>query len=159
MTVVAANPIVRAWYRVVDLLPLPSMRAQRRIALAALLALSLSGALAEGTVNVFNWEDYINEDAIALFEEETGIKVNYMRFTLNEDMLVQVRTSPGAAGTVVSNLRAMGARTLLLGVIGDTGEGYELRFLEQDLLAPLLEARQEEAGAAGDGTEIAAGTQ
>ena len=70
------------------------------LALAALLALSLSGALAEGTVNVFNWEDYINEDAIALFEEETGIKVNYMRFTLNEDMMVQVRTSPGAFDVV-----------------------------------------------------------
>ena len=37
------------------------------------------------------------------------------------------RPSPGAAGTVVSNLRALGARVLCLGVIGDTGEGYELR--------------------------------
>ncbi|MDI7276453.1 MAG: hypothetical protein QME94_10770, partial [Anaerolineae bacterium] len=37
------------------------------------------------------------------------------------------RPSPGAAGTVVSNLRALGAAVLCLGVIGDTGEGYELR--------------------------------
>lgn len=37
-----------------------------------------------------------------------------------------VRCSPGAAGTVVSNLRALGAGVLCLGVIGDTGEGYEL---------------------------------
>ncbi|QKT07406.1 heme A synthase [Gordonia sp. X0973] len=41
MTSVAANPIVRAWYRVVDLLPLPGITAQRRIALAALLAQAL----------------------------------------------------------------------------------------------------------------------
>ncbi len=37
------------------------------------------------------------------------------------------RPSPGAAGTVVSNLRALGPGVLCLGVIGDTGEGYELR--------------------------------
>ena len=41
MSAVAANPIVRAWYRVVDLLPEPGLRAQRRIALAALLAQAL----------------------------------------------------------------------------------------------------------------------
>ncbi len=55
---------------------------------------------AEGVVNVFNWEDYISEDALKLFEEETGIKVNYMRFTTNEDMMVQVRTSTGAFDVV-----------------------------------------------------------
>ena len=52
-------------------------------------------AAAEGTVNVYNWEDYINDEVIAMFEAETGIKVNYMGFTTNEDMLVQVRTNPG----------------------------------------------------------------
>lgn len=55
---------------------------------------------AEGVVNVFNWEDYICEDALKLFEEETGIKVNYMRFTTNEDMMVQIRTSTGAFDVV-----------------------------------------------------------
>lgn len=38
-----------------------------------------------------------------------------------------VRVSPGAAGTVVNNLAALGARVSALGVIGDTGEGYEFR--------------------------------
>ncbi|MDO5022787.1 MAG: spermidine/putrescine ABC transporter substrate-binding protein [Eubacteriales bacterium] len=56
--------------------------------------------LANGVVNVYNWEDYISEDALKLFEEETGITVNYMRFTTNEDMMVQVRTSPGAFDVV-----------------------------------------------------------
>ena len=37
------------------------------------------------------------------------------------------RPSPGAAGTVVANLRALGAQVSVLGVIGDTGEGYELQ--------------------------------
>ncbi len=69
-------------------------------ALALVLVLSVTGALASGVVNVYNWEDYIDDEVIAQFEEETGIKVNYMRFTLNEDMMVQVRTSPTAFDVV-----------------------------------------------------------
>lgn len=40
--------------------------------------------------------------------------------------VVQVRSSPGAAGTVTSNLRALDVRISALGVIGDDGMGYEL---------------------------------
>ena len=53
-------------------------------------------AFAEEVVNVFNWEDYIDESVIQQFQQETGIKVNYMRFTTNEDMMVQVEANPGA---------------------------------------------------------------
>jgi sugar/nucleoside kinase (ribokinase family) len=39
-----------------------------------------------------------------------------------------IRVSPGAAGTVVSNLQALGAGELhAIGFTGDDGEGYELR--------------------------------
>ncbi len=41
--------------------------------------------------------------------------------------VVEVRCSPGAAGTVTSNLRALGVKVTALGAIGDDGEGYELR--------------------------------
>ncbi len=41
--------------------------------------------------------------------------------------VVEVRCSPGAAGTVTFNLRALGVKVMALGVIGDDGEGYELR--------------------------------
>ena len=70
------------------------------ILVAALMAFAVLPVQAEGVVNVFNWEDYINPDAMALFEEETGIKINYMRFTTNEDMMVQVRTNPAAFDVV-----------------------------------------------------------
>ena len=63
--------------------------------LFAILLFPLS-ASAEEVVNVFNWEDYIDEAVIQLFQEETGIKVNYMNFTTNEDMIVQVEANPGA---------------------------------------------------------------
>lgn len=51
-------------------------------------------ALAQEEVNVFNWYDYIDESVLAQFEEETGIHVNYMKFTTNEDMMVQVENDP-----------------------------------------------------------------
>jgi rfaE bifunctional protein kinase chain/domain len=58
--------------------------------------------------------------------------------------VVDVRCSPGAAGTVTSNLRALGAQVIALGVIGDDGEGYELkrglaeRGIQDALLTPAL---------------------
>lgn len=42
--------------------------------------------------------------------------------------VVRVRSSPGAAGTVINNLVALGVKEVCaLAVIGDDGEGYELR--------------------------------
>ena len=42
--------------------------------------------------------------------------------------VVAKRCSPGAAGTVTSNLRALGiGRVYAVGLVGDDGEGYELR--------------------------------
>lgn len=41
--------------------------------------------------------------------------------------VVDVRCSPGAAGNVAANLRALGAQVTALGILGDDGEGYALR--------------------------------
>ena len=72
--------------------------------LCAILALCLlipaTGMAAKEVVNVFNWEDYIDRSVIEQFEQETGITVNYMCFTTNEDMLVQVEANPGAFDVV-----------------------------------------------------------
>lgn len=56
--------------------------------------------------------------------------------------VVQVRPQPGAAGTVASNLRALDVEVVALGVLGDDGEGYELRraLLRQRVdVAPLVQ--------------------
>jgi len=56
--------------------------------------------------------------------------------------VVEVRPSPGAAGTVTSNFRALDVKVVALGVIGDDGEGYELKraLLSRGVdIAPLLE--------------------
>ena len=38
----------------------------------------------EKVLNIYNWPDYITDDMIANFEQETGIKVNYQTFESNE---------------------------------------------------------------------------
>ncbi len=44
------------------------------------------------TVYVYNWGEYIDFDVIELFEEETGIKVEYSEFVENEDMYPVIKT-------------------------------------------------------------------
>lgn len=41
-------------------------------------------------LNFYNWGDYIDEDVIDQFEEETGIKVNVDNFETNEDMYIKL---------------------------------------------------------------------
>jgi rfaE bifunctional protein kinase chain/domain len=56
--------------------------------------------------------------------------------------VVDIRCSPGAAGTVTSNLRALGVKVTALGVIGDDGQGHELKqsLTERDVdIEPLIE--------------------
>src|SRR5437660_7918209 len=47
---------------------------------------------------------------------------------LDAYQVVRVRSHPGAAGTVVNNLAALGVgRIVPVAAVGDDGEGYELR--------------------------------
>ncbi|MDF2613778.1 MAG: Bacterial periplasmic spermidine/putrescine-binding protein [Clostridia bacterium] len=65
------------------------------------MGLMLSGCGASkkssGEINVFNWTEYMPESVLKIFEEETGIKVNYSTYSSNEDMLSKVQSE--AAGT------------------------------------------------------------
>ena len=74
---------------------------KKMIAWAAALVLCLSmlpmsGSAAQEVVNVYNWYDYMDENVFEIFEQETGIHVNKMYFTTNEDMMVKVESNPGA---------------------------------------------------------------
>ena len=50
-----------------------------RLALPVALATAIApiSAIAEGTLNVYNWGEYIGEETIANFEKEFGIEVTY----------------------------------------------------------------------------------
>src|SRR2546421_6009228 len=53
---------------------------------------------------------------------------------LDAYQVVRVRSIPGAAGTIINNLVALGvAEVLPIAVIGDDGEGHELRQALQGL--------------------------
>lgn len=58
---------------------------------AALFLLSACGEKKE-TLNVFNWGDYIAPEVLEMFEEETGIKVNYETFDSNEAMYAKYKS-------------------------------------------------------------------
>jgi rfaE bifunctional protein kinase chain/domain len=71
-------------------------------------------------VGDFFLDKYLEVDpALAEISVETGKTAN---------QVVRARSSPGAAGTVVCNLAALGTGTLhAIGFTGDDGESYELR--------------------------------
>ena len=48
------------------------------------------------SVNVLNWSSYIPSEVIANFEKETGINVNYMTYSSNEELLAKISVAkPG----------------------------------------------------------------
>ena len=78
------------------------------------------GRLRVGVIGDFFLDKYLDVDpALAEYSIETGKTAH---------QVVGVRHSPGAAGTVVCNLAALGARTMhAIGFTGDDGRAYELR--------------------------------
>ncbi|WP_084507003.1 polyamine ABC transporter substrate-binding protein [Geminicoccus roseus] len=65
------------------------------LAFAALLG-AAAPAAADGTLNVYNWGEYINPEVLKKFEEETGTEVNLDTYSSNEEMLAKIQA--GAAG-------------------------------------------------------------
>lgn len=51
---------------------------------------SSQGYGGDNTITIFNWGDYIDEDLIAQFEEESGLKVIYQTFDSNEAMMTKI---------------------------------------------------------------------
>ena len=72
---------------------------------------------------MFNWSDYIHEDAIAQFEEQTGATVVYDNYASDSELETRLATGAGNYDVVFPSDRAMAA------------------LLAKDLLLPL--ARQQ----------------
>ena len=73
-----------------------------------------------GVIGDFFLDKYLIIDpSLAELSLETGLEAF---------QIVEKRPSPGAAGTVCSNLAALRVgRLLAIGAVGDDGDGYELR--------------------------------
>ena len=54
--------------------------------------------------------------------DELSVETGLMAWQIHEKRLF-----PGAGGTVASNLRSLGVQVICIGLMGDDGEGYDLR--------------------------------
>ena len=92
----------------------------------------------QNVVNVYNWADYIDPDAIALFEAETGIKVNYDTYDSSEVLDVKLLTGSSGYDVVVHSNR-FATRLTPIGVFEklDMTRFENLGNLDPDLVARL----------------------
>ena len=68
---------------------------QKILTMTAVLALGATSAMAQ-EVRVYNWSDYIDEDLLAKFEEETGLELVYDVFDSNE--VLETKMLAGGSG-------------------------------------------------------------
>lgn len=54
-----------------------------------------------GTVNIFAWAGYINDEMLAAFEKATGIKAKYTPYGTNDELLNQLRANNGAGFDII----------------------------------------------------------
>ena len=75
------------------------MKTYRFITMLALLALLMAGCGGQSKsdeVNLYAWSEYVPQDILDGFTEETGIKVNYDAYSSNEELLAKLQA--GASG-------------------------------------------------------------
>ena len=65
-------------------------------ALAFAGVFSVAAHAEDKVLNIYNWSDYIAEDTVAKFEEQTGIKVNYDVYDGNETL--EAKLMAGSSG-------------------------------------------------------------
>jgi len=92
----------------------------------------------QNVVNVYNWADYIDPEAIALFEAETGIRVNYDTYDSSEILDVKLLTGSSGYDVVVHSNR-FASRLTPIGVFEklDMSRLKNVGNLDPDLLARL----------------------
>lgn len=61
------------------------------IMLSAVITMSCGSPSAHGTLNFYNWSDYISPEIIRQFEEEYGVKVQHHTYDLNEKMYTAIK--------------------------------------------------------------------
>ena len=108
-------------------------------ALALVFFLGLSGkVLAEGTLNIYNWGEYIGENTIANFEKEFGIKVTYDNYDSVET--VDAKLLAGSTGyDVVAHSGTMIGRLIPAGILQplDKGRLENLKNIRSDVIDQL----------------------
>jgi putrescine transport system substrate-binding protein len=73
-------------------------------AILALFVLPVSATETGKIVNVYNWNDYIDETTLADFTKETGIKVNYDIFDSNEVVMTKMLTGKSGYDVITPSM-------------------------------------------------------
>lgn len=55
----------------------------------------------KGELNILTWADYVPDEVVSNFENETGIKVNYSNFNTNEEMIAKLQAAKGGQYDIV----------------------------------------------------------
>lgn len=108
-------------------------------ALAALLVLAAAPAFGQGSVNVYNWSDYIAEDQLKAFETDSGIKVNYTTYDSNEILEAKLRAGRSGYDVVVPTASPFFVRQLAAGLYKplDKARLKNLRNLDPEIMGAL----------------------
>ena len=110
----------------------------RALPLALAMAVTPWAANAEGTLNVYNWAEYIGEETIANFEKEFDIKVTYDNYDSVET--ADAKLLAGNSGyDVVSHSGSSIARLIPAGILAeiDKSKLKNLQFMRDDVMGQL----------------------
>ena len=105
--------------------------------LLTLVLLAIAGAVqANGTLNIYNWSDYIAEDTLAKFTAATGIEVNYDVYDSNEVLEAKMLAGNSGYDLVVPTSDFL-RRQVSAGVYAplDKSKLPNLRYMDAELMA------------------------
>ena len=94
-----------------------------------------------GTLNVYNWSDYIAENTVADFQTRSGLRVNYDVYSNNETLLQRLAASPGGYDVVFPSARPYAEQLIGEGALQplDKGKLPNLRNIDPEILAELAD--------------------
>lgn len=109
---------------------------RRTLTLTALVSLMAVPAMAEGSLHIYNWSDYIAEDTIEKFEAETGIDVTYDVYDSNETLEAKLLAGNSGYDIVVPTSQFL-QRQIMAGVYQELDKSKlpNLANMDPDLMA------------------------
>ena len=92
-----------------------------------------------GSVNIYNWSDYVAEDTVANFQTRSGLRVNYDVYANNETLVEKLAASPNAYDLVFPSARPLADVMVKKGQLLtlDKQKLPNLRHLDPGILAEL----------------------
>ncbi|MEM7195787.1 MAG: extracellular solute-binding protein [Pseudomonadota bacterium] len=108
------------------------------VASAVAAVVAAPASFAEGTLNVYNWAEYIGEDTIANFEKEFNIKVTYDNYDSVETADAKLLAG-GSGYDVVSHSSTSIARLIPTGILMELDHSKlpNLKHMREDVMGQL----------------------